>query len=622
MRQDTATPMSAATDAIERGWSPLPLPRGSKRPKIEDWPNLRYRSVDELEEAFGPETNIGLLLGAPSGGLVDIDLDSLEARILADAFLPYTGMVHGRESSPASHRWYLVNAEVATKRYQAPKIPGQPAGETLIELRSTGGQTVIPPSIHPNGERIEWEGDELKPSKVSRVVLKRAVRELAAGCLLTRNWPAKGGRHDASLALAGGLMLSGWKPKPTWRFILEIARAAGDEEANSRRGDVATTARRILSGRKVQGWPTLAKLIGPEIVDCVREWLELSVEEVEGEPGEVDADDLRNRRDVGLAIQQGIPEPEMVVTGVLYAGRVTWWTGEPGAGKTLIALKFARDLIHAGHKVMLVDEESGLALIADRLKRFSVDPEKASSHFIYYEFPALTTDDEDLSALFRVIARELPRLVIFDSAADLLRQAGIDEDDNIAVTGWIKDVLEPLANEYGAAVLVIDHVTKSNDNRKWARGAGAKKAKAKVGWNVEKIHDFSIDPPQIGTVRLRKTKDTPGRLPARHDVRIGGKADGTSICEVNTPKISDEPMKLEDVTLGGRIKAWLRKNAAGEENAVGVRQIREAVKGKSSAVRPALDDLVSSNNGVRVLEDERGYARYYSTMEVTLDFEE
>lgn len=616
---DTSSPLEAATNALELGWSPIPVHRKSKRPMGEGWQNLRYSSVDELEDAFTSGSNIGLLCGAPSGGLLDVDLDCFEARMLADAFLPYTGMVHGRESSPASHRWYVVDAELSTRKYQEPGT-----NQMLVELRSTGAQTVIPPSTHDDtGERIQWEGDQLKPLRVSRVALKRAVRELAAATLLARHWPGEGSRHDASVALAGGLMLSKWKPKPTWRFMLEVARAGGDEEASFRRGDVATTARRILAGRKVQGWPTLAGIIGAEVVDTVREWLELTVEEVEDEPDDSDPDELRNRRDVGVAMREGIPEPAQVIPGVLYAGRVTWWTGEPGAGKTLLAHKFAVDLIMAGKKVMIVDEETGLAMTADRLARLGLDSEKASEHLVYYEFPALTLDSDDLSSLFRATARELPALVIFDSAADLLRQAGIDEDDNIAVTGWVKDALEPLANEYGAAVLVIDHVTKSSDNRKWARGAGAKKAKAKAAWTVSKLHDFSIDPPVIGTVRLTRSKDTLGRLPARHDIRIGGKADGTTIVEFQGQMpASNEPMKLEDLTLEQRIKQYLHAHAHGEEQSVGIRTIRENVKAKASQVRPTLDDLVAENNGIRALEDGRGYTRYYATSERTLDFAE
>ena len=50
--------------------------------------------------------NIGVVLGDPSDGIVDVDIDRVEALPLADFFLPQTEMVFGRKSKPRSHRIY------------------------------------------------------------------------------------------------------------------------------------------------------------------------------------------------------------------------------------------------------------------------------------------------------------------------------------------------------------------------------------------------------------------------------------------------------------------------------------------------------------------------------------
>jgi hypothetical protein len=68
---------------------------------LSDWPNLRLKESDLLEP-FSAESNIGLILGAASGGLVDIDCDVREAAIAAQILLPATNMIHGRLSSPAN----------------------------------------------------------------------------------------------------------------------------------------------------------------------------------------------------------------------------------------------------------------------------------------------------------------------------------------------------------------------------------------------------------------------------------------------------------------------------------------------------------------------------------------
>ena len=61
--------------------------------------------------------NVGLLNGAPSNNLADTDLDAPEALAVADAFLPDTGCIFGRNCKPrplTALRWmaaqYLLSA--------------------------------------------------------------------------------------------------------------------------------------------------------------------------------------------------------------------------------------------------------------------------------------------------------------------------------------------------------------------------------------------------------------------------------------------------------------------------------------------------------------------------------
>src|ERR1700675_2381129 len=93
----------AARRFLKKGWRIVPVPPKEKAPKTKGWQNLRIKE-SEIDEYFHHDSNIGLLTG--HGGLTDVDLDCLEAIELANAFLPYTGRVHGRKSKPKSHRWY------------------------------------------------------------------------------------------------------------------------------------------------------------------------------------------------------------------------------------------------------------------------------------------------------------------------------------------------------------------------------------------------------------------------------------------------------------------------------------------------------------------------------------
>src|SRR5262249_28086925 len=161
------------------------------------------------------------LTGAPSNGLIDVDLDCLEAVRAAPLLLPQTGWVSGRAGMPRSHWWYLVDDPQAKASTPYKGLNGS----MLVELRGTRGATVVPPSVHESGEDVVWH-DPREPARVRIEELHQAVREVAAAALLARHWPAKGSRQDASLALAGGLLRAGWNSERAGRFILAVAVAA------------------------------------------------------------------------------------------------------------------------------------------------------------------------------------------------------------------------------------------------------------------------------------------------------------------------------------------------------------------------------------------------------------
>jgi hypothetical protein len=259
----------AALGYVEQGCAVVPVRPHSKRPRHKAWTALRISAAD-IPRYFHEGDNIGVLLGEASNGLVDVDLDCNEALKLADAFLPATSMVHGRRGKSASHRWYRASSPVGkTQKFCGPE------GNTLVELRSTGGQTVVPPSIHESGESIVWESNGI-PATVVFESLAQNVAKLAAGALLAQHWPAPGTRHDAALALAGLLLRSGWSATDATQFVEAVSRAAGDEEALQRARDVISTATVVAAGRKATAGKTLARIIGDNVVRKIRAWLSLS----------------------------------------------------------------------------------------------------------------------------------------------------------------------------------------------------------------------------------------------------------------------------------------------------------------------------------------------------------
>jgi hypothetical protein len=271
---------------VRHGLAVVPVPPKSKRPVLDGWQNLRL-TTEQLPAHFSNGANVGILCGEPSGNLVDVDCDILEALAAAAEYLPPTGLVHGRPGNPTSHYWYETPGVKTTKfRF----IEGDAKEPTMyMELRSTGCQTVVPPSIHPGGEEYRWECGKA----AATVEAKHLTRDvaLAATCtLLARHWPGRGSRDDAALALAGMLLRAGWSVEETDRFTRTVARSASDEEWDKRAKGEQThrklneNAAAVRQGRtaphQVTGAPKLAELLrdGKRVVSKAREWLGLPYE--------------------------------------------------------------------------------------------------------------------------------------------------------------------------------------------------------------------------------------------------------------------------------------------------------------------------------------------------------
>lgn len=245
---------------IDLGWSVIPIPKGSKAPEIKDWVNRTFAVED-----FTAESNVGVRLGEPSGHLTDVDLDCPQAVIAAKYLLPETECKHGRPGTGTSHYWYICEGAKSEKWCDID-------GKVLVEIRSTGGQTVIPPSIHPSGEQIAWASFR-SPSAVAYMPLRSHGRSTATGALLGRHWPSSGGRHDCAKHAAGFLAARDLDLGTICNIIKAACEAAGDtSELEDRIRVAADTVKTFAAGGKTTGGPSLEDGVGKEVVALLVKW--------------------------------------------------------------------------------------------------------------------------------------------------------------------------------------------------------------------------------------------------------------------------------------------------------------------------------------------------------------
>lgn len=221
---------------------------------------------------------------------------------------------------------------------------------------------------------------------------------------------------------------------------------------------------------------------------------------------------------LGKLIAAGPMEPQRLAGGMLYAGGLHCIAGAPDCGKTTLALYWAVQLLSEGKKVAFFDEEGGPEVVAEKLISLGATISD-TENLIYCPFPGKSWDDGDVAALMEYLTENKPDMVLWDSSAAFLARAGLDENSAPAVTNWWARVLTPLARELGAAVLVIDHDTKSSEQSRYARGSGAKLAALDVQFKVEIKRPFSRE--QDGLLKFAVTKDRRGYLHREWLVQIG-----------------------------------------------------------------------------------------------------
>ncbi len=272
-----ASPGDAAVFYQRLGLEPLVLPERKKSPKGK-WKELPRFSDENLKNKFGATYNVGIALGERSSQLVDLDFDWPEAALVANvAFSDLPSF--GRATSKNSHRVAKCNLP-KNRQFKIPPSASEVVSAeraVVLELRGNGLQTMVPPSVHPNGETVLWHDDPRSmPDLEPNDILLRAGVTAVLAVVLSKYPRVSGNRDNICLALTGALVRAGFDDETVDRWVVHVAELAGDEEAIKRGGKASATRQRLESGDDVWGVPALCEHLGIEVMaDTLRDWLGL-----------------------------------------------------------------------------------------------------------------------------------------------------------------------------------------------------------------------------------------------------------------------------------------------------------------------------------------------------------
>lgn len=248
---------TAADEYAAAGLVPVPLLTGLKKTFRKGWST---KSAEELRGGFNGEyTNIGISWR----GRCTVDLDSPEAIALWHVFLPPTKYI-SRPLKPISQ--LLYKAKLPTKRYDTSK------GGRIIELLGEGAQSMVAPSMHPDGERLTWGGEKQTVSIKADDLLRRV--DILAACVTILLYWEEGSRDELATITCCLLQDAGVELEVTKAVIKAFIDHGGCDEDDRKtlEGKAKNVYQRKASAKRF-GIPKLKEIASGKDAEKARLWL-------------------------------------------------------------------------------------------------------------------------------------------------------------------------------------------------------------------------------------------------------------------------------------------------------------------------------------------------------------
>lgn len=145
--------LEAALSYAKLGWSVFPLKPKQKTPLIK-WSNCQKKPLTQKEITQywtqWSNANIGLATGEKSGVIV-IDIDSTQGKEVFEAeFGGIPGTVRQKTGKEGAMQLFFKHPQDGIRYKNTVRTL------TDIDTRGDGGYVVLPPSVHPNGNRYAW----------------------------------------------------------------------------------------------------------------------------------------------------------------------------------------------------------------------------------------------------------------------------------------------------------------------------------------------------------------------------------------------------------------------------------------------------------------------------------
>lgn len=300
---------------------------------------------------------------------------------------------------------------------------------------------------------------------------------------------------------------------------------------------------------------------------------------------------------------------------LLYPGLVHSVAGESESGKSMLLLAVVAQTLQTGGRVLFLDYESDPSTVVERLSKLGAEAGAVAHgfHYVQPESDPLNGSAQE-EAAFTNLVRSKYELVVFDGVTAALTVSRLATNNNDDVTAWMCRLPRRLARLTGAAVVLIDHVTKSAAGRgRYAIGAQAKMSTIDgAAFTVEPISP--LGPGQCGSLALRVAKDRPGQVRARGGTPrqsdrtqpvatavFDSDASGHIDFRLDPPEATPGSLAPPEATAQA-LRRRVFEFVSQQPSAPSTNQVKTAMRVRREAVSAALSDLVADG----YLEQIRG----------------
>lgn len=305
-------------------------------------------------------------------------------------------------------------------------------------------------------------------------------------------------------------------------------------------------------------------------------------------------------RPVDIVGRGDVPAVLPSLGGIAYPGARHVYLGEPESMKTWAALALAVEEIRAGRTVVYVDAENGPAIMLERLRQLGLTDEEIAGRFAYLEPSEPLTAGAIRADVDALLERLRPALVVLDSFDALLALHGLDPNASKDVEAFYRYVVGPL-RAHGAAVVILDHVTKSKEARgRFAIGSQRKTGAAEVALGFEIVQPFGRG--RTGLARIVTHKDRLGHLARPRAAELELRSDPGTGAVAWTFRAAQDATgdTFRPTRLMEKVSRYVEAHVA--EEAPALSAIETGVEGKGAYVRQAVEILVAE----AYLEEQSG----------------